>query len=193
MTAKSKAAKGAQLETAEVEALLATLQERFEGHMHRHPGIAWDAVRTRLEERPDKLWSLRQMEATGGEPDVVGEDPDTGNILFADCSPESPAGRRSLCYDAEALASRKKHKPESSATERAAAMGATLLDEGAYRKLQELEPFDSKTSSWLLTPTEIRERGGAIFGDFRFGRVFIYHNGAESYYGARGFRCTLRV
>lgn len=193
MTAKSKAAEGAQLEADEVEVLLATLEERFEGHMHRHPRIAWEAVRTRLEERPDRLRSLRQMEASGGEPDVVGEDPDTGAFLFADCSPESPAGRRSLYYDAEALASRKKHKPESSATERAAAMGATLMDELSYHRLQALEPFDTKTSSWLLTPTEIRERGGAIYGDFRFGRVFIYHNGAESYHGARGFRCLLRV
>lgn len=175
------------------EALLETLRARFEANMSRHSGLQWPEVESRLDDAPGKLWSLGQLEATGGEPDVVGRDEETGEYLFADCSPESPSGRRSVCYDDEALESRKKHKPEASAVGMAAAMGAVLLDEEQYRRLQELGALDTKTSSWLLTPPDIRERGGAIFGDFRFGRVFIYHNGAESYYAARGFRCALRV
>ncbi len=161
--------------------------------MNRHEGLEWAEVRSRLEAHPGKLWSLAEMERTGGEPDVVGHDGETGEYLFYDCSPESPEGRRSVCYDAEALASRKKHKPEDSAVAMATAMGAVLLTEDQYRHLQELGEFDTRTSSWLLTPPDIRERGGAIFGDYRYGHVFKYHNGAESYYAARGFRCVLRV
>jgi hypothetical protein len=173
--------------------LLDTLRERFEANMARHEGIQWAKVQARLEARPDKLRSLAEMERTGGEPDVVGQEEKTGEYLFYDCSAESPAGRRSLCYDDEALEARKKHKPEGSAVARAAEMGAELLTEEEYRGLQELGEFDAKTSSWLRTPAEIRALGGAIFGDYRFGRVFVYHNGAESYYAARGFRCVLRV
>ncbi len=175
------------------EELLATLQERFEENMHRHEGMDWAEVRSRLEGSADKLRSLGEMERTGGEPDVVGRDEETGEYIFWDCAPESPKGRRSVCYDREALESRKKHKPETSAMDMAAEMGAVLLTEEQYRRLQELGPVDAKTSSWLRTPERVRELGGAIFGDYRFGRVFVYHNGAESYYGARGFRCELRV
>lgn len=175
------------------EELLQVLEARFEENASRHADLEWSNVRSRLEADPKKLWSLAEMERTGGEPDVVGRDEETGEYLFYDCSPESPAGRRSVCYDAEALASRKKNKPENSAVAMATAMGAALLTEEEYHRLQELGPFDAKTSSWLSTPPDIRERGGAIFGDYRFGRVFVYHNGAESYYGARGFRCVLRV
>jgi hypothetical protein len=173
--------------------LLATLGSRFDQNMLRHDGLEWAEVRARLEARPGKLWSLGEMEGSGGEPDVVGRDPETGEYLFYDCSAESPAGRRSLCYDGEALEARKKHKPEGSAVAMATAMGASLLTEEEYRGLQELGAFDTKTSSWLLTPPDVRGRGGALFGDYRYGRVFIYHNGAESYYGARGFRCMLSV
>lgn len=173
--------------------LLAALQARFEGNMHRHEGLRWEKVRARLEAKPDKLWSLGEMEGSGGEPDVIGRDGKTGEYLFVDCSAESPKGRRSVCYDREALDGRKEHKPKSSAVEMATAMGAVLLTEAEYRRLQELGDFDAKTSSWLQTPPDIRSLGGAIFGDYRFGTVFIYHNGAESYYAARGFRCTLRV
>jgi hypothetical protein len=175
------------------EELLTTLEARFEGNEHRHEGLRWEQVRARLEARPDKLWSLGEMERSGGEPDVFGRDETTGEYLFVDCSAESPAGRRSLCYDRRALEERKKHKPEGSAVETAAAMGAVLLDEDQYRRLQELGPVDTKTSSWLRTPPDIRALGGAIFGDYRYGTVFVYHNGAESYYAARGFRCVLRV
>lgn len=175
------------------EELLETLKARFEGNMDRHEGLRWTAVRSRLESHPEELWSLGEMERTGGEPDVVGRDEKTGEYLFYDCSPESPSGRRSVCYDAEALEARKKHKPENSAVAMATAMGAVLLTEEQYRGLQELGEFDTKTSSWLLTPPDIRGRGGAIFGDYRYGQVFVYHNGAESYYAARGFRCVLRV
>lgn len=173
--------------------LLETLEARFGAHPDRHPGMDWAHVAARLEERPDALWSLHEMERTGGEPDVVGRDEDTGVVVFYDCAPESPDGRRSVCYDQAALESRKKHKPETSAMAMADAMGATLLDEDQYRGLQALGEFDAKTSSWLRTPADVRELGGAIFGDYRFGRVFIYHNGAESYYAARGFRCALEV
>jgi len=175
------------------EALLETLGARFEENMKRHKKLQWESVRSRLVGKPEKLWSLGEMERTGGEPDVVGQDPKTGEYLFYDCSSESPAGRRSLCYDAEALEARKQHKPEGSAVAVATAMGASLLSEEQYRGLQRLGEFDTRTSSWLLTPTDIRERGGAIFADFRYGHVFVYHNGAESYYAARGFRCVLLV
>lgn len=161
--------------------------------MTRHKDLQWTEVRSRLESDPEKLWSLSEMERTGGEPDVTGQDAKTGEYLFYDCSAESPAGRRSVCYDGEALASRKKHKPANSAVGMATAMGAELLTEAQYRSLQELGEFDRKTSSWLLTPPEIRTRGGAIFGDYRYGNVWVYHNGAESYYRGRGFRCVLRV
>ncbi len=173
--------------------LLAALKARFEENIHRHKNLQWEKVRARLEGKPDKLWSLSEMERTGGEPDVIGQDRKTSEYLFFDCSPESPKGRRSVCYDGQALEARKEHKPEASAVEMATAMGAVLLTEGEYRRLQELGEFDTKTSSWLQTPPDIRSLGGAIFGDYRYGTVFIYHNGAESYYAARGFRCALRV
>jgi hypothetical protein len=175
------------------DALLETLRERFEENAGRHEGLSWPKVRARLVANPGKMRSLHAMEETGGEPDVVGHDPTTGEYLFYDCAAESPAGRRSVCYDGEALEARKKHKPENSAVAMAAAMGVQLLTEEEYRRLQELGDFDCRTSSWLRTPQDIRELGGAIFGDYRFGTVFVYHNGAESYYAARGFRCSLRV
>ena len=189
MAKKNAEAPGA----GEREELLATLEARFEANMNRHEGLTWKKVQARLEGAPDKMESLREMERTGGEPDVIGRDERTGEVLFVDCSAESPQGRRSLCYDREALEARKKHKPEGSAMELAAAMGAALLSEEEYRSLQRLGPFDTKTSSWLMTPPDIRALGGSIFGDYRYGTVFIYHNGAESYYAARGFRCVLRV
>lgn len=173
--------------------LLETLGARFEGNMHRHESIAWEDVLARLEADPEALWSLREMERTGGEPDVVGRDDETGEYLFYDCSAESPRGRRSLCYDREALEARRKHKPENSAVDMAAAMGVELLTEEQYRRLQGLGEFDTTTSSWLWTPRDIRRLGGAIFGDYRYGTVFVYHNGAGSYYAARGFRCSLGV
>lgn len=173
--------------------LLSLLQTRFEEHMHRHQGIEWAEVQAKLEANRGKLWSLEQMEETGGEPDVVGYDKQTGEYIFYDCAAESPKGRRSLCYDGEALAARKENKPKNSAMEMATAMGLELLTEEQYGELQKHGPFDTKTSSWLITPAPIRKLGGAIFGDFRYGQVFIYHNGAESYYAARGFRGVLRV
>lgn len=173
--------------------LLATMKARFEKHMHRHKGVRWEDVRARLEGDKDKLSSLSEMERSGGEPDVIGQDEKTGEYLIVDCSAESPKGRRSLCYDRQALDARKANKPEGSAVELAADMGAVLLTEEEYRGLQELGEFDAKTSSWLQTPPEVRRVGGAVFGDFRFGRVWVYHNGAESYYAARGFRCALRI
>jgi len=182
-----------ELAPEERDRLLDVLKARFERHMHRHRGIEWTDVQSRLAAKADKLWSLHEMERTGGEPDVIGVDEETGEILFADCSPESPAGRRSVCYDHEALEARKQHKPENSAVGMAAGMGIELLTEEQYMELQKLGPFDTKTSSWLKTPDDIRRKGGAIFGDWRFGRVFIYHNGADSYYAARGFRGLLRV
>jgi len=175
------------------EELLETLRERFEDNRKRHEGLQWATVQPRLEAKPDKLFSLNEMESSGGEPDVVGHDKKTGEILFYDCAAESPKGRRSVCYDPEALASRKEHKPKDSAIGMAAAMGAEILTEDEYRRLQELGPVDTKTSSWLRTPPDIRRLGGAIFGDYRYGTIFVYHNGAESYYAARGFRCSLRV
>lgn len=192
--ARKTGAKRAKEEGAgEPRGLLATLQARFEAHPHRHPDVAWKEVEARLAARPASLRSLQQMEETGGEPDVVGRDAQTGALLFVDCAAESPAGRRSLCYDDEALASRKEHKPRGSACGMAAAMGVELLSEEQYRALQQLGAFDTKTSSWLRTPATIRERGGAIFGDRRYDTVFVYHNGAESYYAARGFRTVLKV
>lgn len=174
-------------------ALLETLKTRFEQNMNRHKGLAWSDVEARLDANPEKLRSLAEMEATGGEPDVVGRDKKSGEFIFFDCSPQSPAGRYSLCYDREALDSRKKFKPKNSAMDLAATMGVELLTEEQYAELQKLGEFDTKSSSWLKTPAEIRELGGAIFGDRRFGRVFTYHNGAESYYQGRGFRSVLRV
>ena len=184
---------GKNLPPEERDRLLEALKTRFERHMHRHPELSWADVEARLASRADKLWSLHGMERTGGEPDVIGVDAETGEILFADCSPESPAGRRSVCYDPEALEARKQHKPAHSAVGMAAEMGVELLTEERYFELQKKGPFDTKTSSWLKTPDDIRKRGGAIFGDWRFGRVFVYHNGADSYYAARGFRGLLRV
>jgi hypothetical protein len=175
------------------EELLNTLKARFEKNKNRHPHLEWANVQAKLAAHPEKCWSLHQMESTGGEPDVVGQDPKTGEILFYDCSPESPQGRRSLCYDHEALESRKEHKPKTSAMERAAAMGIELLTEQQYREIQQMGTFDTKTSSWIKTPQEIRKRGGALFCDRRYDHVFTYHNGAESYYAARGFRGALRV
>ena len=173
--------------------VLQTLKARFEGHMGRHRGLAWAKVEARLEANPAKLRSLGEMERTGGEPDVIGHDKKTGEFIFCDCSAESPKGRRSLCYDRAALDARKEFKPKSSAMEMAAAIGIELLTEEQYAELQALGVFDTKTSSWLKTPPAIRKLGGAIFGDRRYDHVFTYHNGAESYYAARGFRGTLRV
>jgi hypothetical protein len=177
----------------EQEDLLRTLEARFAKNMHRHRGIAWPEVQSRLEGSSAALRSLREMDSTGGEPDVIGHDKESGVYTFCDCSPESPAGRRSVCYDSEALASRKENKPEDSAVGMAAAMGIDLLTEEQYRALQELGEFDTKTSSWVRTPPEVRSLGGALFCDRRYGKVFLYHNGAQSYYAARGFRGTVRV
>ncbi|HZN87108.1 MAG TPA: DUF4256 domain-containing protein [Burkholderiales bacterium] len=173
--------------------LLRVLEARFEKNMHRHKGIGWAEVRARLESHPSALRSLRAMEATGGEPDVIGRDKETGRFTFCDCSTESPTGRRSLCYDRAALDSRKEHKPQSSAVEMAGEMGIDLLTEEQYRELHKLGEFDTKTSSWVRTPPEVRSLGGALFCDRRYGRVFVYHNGAQSYYAARGFRGLLSV
>ena len=173
--------------------LLGTLHARFEKNMHRHKGLAWAKVQVKLEANTGKLWSLHEMERTGGEPDVVGYDKQTGEYIFCDCSAESPEGRRNVCYDREALESRKEAKPRDAALDMAAAMGIAVLTEDQYRALQNLGNFDTKTSSWLQTPAEIRKLGGAIFGDRRYDHVFVYHNGAASYYGARGFRGALRV
>ncbi len=177
----------------EADALLDTLKARFEKNRNRHSGLLWENVVSRLQTQPAKLWSLQQMENSGGEPDVVTFDESTGELVFYDCSPESPAGRRSLCYDRDALDARKEFKPENSAVDMAAEMGITLMDEAQYRHLQQFGHFDAKTSSWLLTPEAIRKHGGAIFGDYRYAHVFVYHNGAQSYYAARGFRGVLRV
>jgi hypothetical protein len=182
-----------ELLPADRDELLCELKSRFEENMHRHEGIKWVNVLAKLEASPAKLRSLSEMERTGGEPDVVGFDKATGEYIFYDCSPESPKGRRSLCYDRAAWESRKEHKPATSAQEMAAALGVKILNEEEYLELQTLGEFDLKTSSWLETPPEIRKLGGAIFGDRRFGRIFTYHNGAESYYGARAFRGSLRV
>lgn len=191
--AKKTTTKG-KLSAAERDGLLALLKNRFDKNMNRHKGIEWEKVKTKLLASPDKIWSLNEMERTGGEPDVVlvgGKK--AGEFLFFDCSPESPAGRRSICYDRKALESRKEHKPKTSAQDMADAMNIEILTEEQYRELQKLGGFDQKTSSWLQTPADIRKLGGAIFADFRFGHVFVYHNGAESYYAGRAFRGCLRV
>jgi len=182
------------LSPTEREALLQTLQARFEKNRHRHPELAWAQVQARLEATAsEKLVSLHEMEQTGGEPDLISYDPKTDGYLFCDCSAESPKGRRSVCYDRAGLESRKAHKPQHSAVEMAAEMGIELLTQAQYQALQKLEAFDTKTSSWLQTPAQIRALGGALFGDFRYGQVFVYHNGAQSYYGSRGFRGALSV
>ncbi|MBL7961092.1 DUF4256 domain-containing protein [bacterium] len=189
MTKKNKN----QLSPEQRDELLRTLKTRFEKNMNRHKGIEWAKVQAKLETHTEKLWPLHEMERTGGEPDVVGHDKKTGEYIFYDCSPESPAGRRSFCYDREALESRKEHKPKNNAMDMADAMGIELLTEEQYRELQKLGKFDLKTSSWVKTPLEIRKLGGAIFCDRRYDTVFTYHNGAESYYAARAFRGILRV
>lgn len=173
--------------------LLETLKTRFEKNPARHAGIDWAKVKTKLEAAPAKLWSLGEMEKTGGEPDVVGQDKKTGEYVFVDCAAQSPAGRQSVCYDREALDSRKEHKPRTSAIDLATEMGVEILDETQYRELQKLGEFDTKTSSWVLTPAGIRKLGGALFCDRRYGQVFTYHNGAQSYYAGRGFRASLKV
>lgn len=182
-----------ELSAEQREALLGTLKTRFEKHMNRHKSMEWANVQARLESRADKLWSLQEMERTGGEPDVVGFDEKTGEYIFCDCAAESPKGRRSVCYDREAQESRKEHKPADNAVGMAAAMGIELLTEEEYRELQQLGSFDLKTSSWVKTPDEIRKLGGALFCDRRYDHVFVYHNGAQSYYAARAFRGLLRV
>jgi len=182
-----------ELSPAQREELLGALKTRFEKNLNRHKGIEWAKVKARLESDTKKLWSLNEMERTGGEPDVVGQDKKTGEYLFFDCSAETPDGRRNLCYDREALDSRKEHKPKNCAVDVAAAMGIELLTEEQYRELQQLGEFDLKTSSWVKTPAEIRNLGGALFCDRRFGRVFLYHNGAQSYYSGRAFRGSLRI
>jgi hypothetical protein len=175
------------------EELLKALKVRFEKNMNRHKGLEWAEIQAKLEANPEKLRSLHEMERTGGEPDVVGHDKKSGEYIFYDCSAESPTGRRSVCYDREGLESRKENRPENNAIDMAAAMGIEILTEEQYRELQQLGEFDTKTSSWLTTPSDIRKLGGAIFADRRYGHVFVYHNGAQSYYAARGFRGSLRV
>jgi hypothetical protein len=182
-----------ELSPKQCEELLSTLKARFEKNMNRHKGIEWTKVQSKLKGNKEKLWALDEMEITGGEPDVVGYDKKTGEYFFYDCSAESPNGRRSFCYDHKALESRKEHKPKNSAIEMAAEMGIELLTEEQYRELQKLGKFDTKTSSWIITPADIRKLGGALFCDRRYDTVFVYHNGAESYYAARGFRGSLRV
>ena len=182
-----------KLSPAQREELLKALKARFEKNMNRHKGLEWAKLQAKLEAETEKLWSLSEMERTGGEPDVVGHDKKTGQYIFYDCSAESPKGRRSLCYDREALESRKEHKPQNSAIDMAEAMGIELLSEEQYRELQKLGEFDTKTSSWVATPSEIRKLGGALFCDRRYNQVFVFHNGAESYYAARAFRGSLKV
>ena len=182
-----------KLSPEQQEEFLKALKSRFDKNMKRHEGLEWATVQAKLEASPDKMWSLHEMERTGGEPDVIGHDKKTGEYLFYDCSEESPKGRRSICYDHEALEARKEHKPKDSAVNMAAAIGIDLLTEEQYRDLQKLGEFDTKTSSWVKTPPEVRKLDGALFCDRRFNHVFLYHNGAESYYAARGFRGSLRV
>jgi hypothetical protein len=182
-----------ELTAKQREGLLETLEARFAAHTHRHEGLLWTAVETRLQSNGTKLWSLNAMEESGGEPDVIGTDKTTGACLFVDCSVQSPARRRSVCYDREALDARKEHKPKTSAVEMATAMGAALLTVDEYQTLQGLGEFDTTTSSWVQTPAKIRKLGGALFCDRRYDTVFVYHNGADAYYAARGFRCSLRV
>lgn len=181
------------MNTKQYNDLLTLLKNRFEKNMHRHKDMQWAKVQAKLEANPEKLRSLNEMESTGGEPDVVGYDKKTDEFIFYDCSAESPTGRRSVCYDREGLESRKEHKPENNAIDMAAAMGIKMLTEAQYRELQKLGEFDAKTSSWIQTPADIRKRGGALFADFRYGNVFVYHNGAQSYYAARAFRGSLKV
>ncbi|WP_223702626.1 DUF4256 domain-containing protein [Sutcliffiella deserti] len=190
---KNKVSNKNELSLEQSEELLRVLKERFEKNMHRHEGIKWAEVQAKLEDNTEKMWSLNEMEITGGEPDVVGFDNEKGEYMFCDCSAESPKGRRSVCYDREALESRKKYKPENNVIDMAASMGIELLSEEQYRALQQLENFEKKTSSWVQTPNDIRKLGGALFCDYRFGHVFLYHNGADSYYGSRGFRGSLLV
>jgi Protein of unknown function (DUF4256) len=182
-----------ELSVEQCSALISTLKARFEKHMNRHKGVDWAHVQAKLEANTEKMWSLYEMERTGGEPDVVGQDKKTGEYLFYDCSAESPKGRRSVCYDREGLESRKEHRPENNALDLAAAMGIELLTEEQYRELQQQGEFDTKTSSWVKTPADIRSLGGALFCDRRYGHVFVYHNGASSYYGVRAFRGLLRL
>ena len=193
MPAKTISTTKRKLSSEHRDALLKTLKARFEKHMRRHEGLEWGTVEARLSASDARLWSLGEMERTGGEPDVVSHDKKSGECIFCDCSAESPSGRRSLCYDGEALAARKENKPKNSALEMAAAMGIEILTEEQYRDLQKLGDFDTKTSSWVRTPPDIRRLGGAVFCDRRYGHVFLYHNGAESYYAARGFRGSLSV
>jgi Protein of unknown function (DUF4256) len=185
--------KAKELTANQRDGLLKILRSRFEANMHRHADLEWSAVSARLPSRSDTLWSLNEMEQSGGEPDVVGTDKTTGECIFVDCSVQSPKGRRSVCYDREALEARKEHKPKASAVEMATAMGATILTVDEYHTLQALGEFDTTTSSWVQTPAKVRKLGGALFCDRRYDTVFVYHNGAESYYAARGFRCSLRV
>ena len=182
-----------ELSPGQRQELLGALKARFERNMSRHEGLEWARIQARLEADTEKLWSLNEMERTGGEPDVVGHDKETGEYVFCDCSAESPEGRRSVCYDREGLESRKEHRPEDNAVDMAAAMGIELLTEGQYRELQKLGNFDTKTSSWVKTPPDLRKLGGALFCDRRYGTVFVYHNGAPSYYAVRAFRGSLRV
>lgn len=182
-----------ELSSAQQESLLSILKARFEKNKNRHKDIEWTKVEAKLKTASEKLWSLHEMEITGGEPDVVGEDKKTAEYIFYDCAAESPNGRRSICYDREGLASRKEHQPENTAIDRATEMGITLLTEEEYRGLQQLGEFDTKTSSWIITPPEIRKLGGALFADRRYNAVFVYHNGAQSYYAGRAFRGSLRV
>ena len=193
MTKSNKASNKKELSPKQREELLTALKARFEKNMNRHKGLEWAKVRARLESNTEKLWSLNEMERTGGEPDVVGHDQKTGEYLFYDCSAESPKGRTSVCYDREGLDSRKEHKPENTAMDMAVAMGIELLTEEQYLELRTLGDFDTKTSSWVKTPPDIRKLGGALYCDRRYGRVFVGHNGAHSYYGARAFRDSLRV
>lgn len=190
---KNSQSKKKELSAKQSEILFGILKARFEKHASRHKGIEWTKVQAKLKAAPERVWSLQQMEDTGGEPDVIGYDKKQNEYLFVDCSPESPVDRRSVCYDPEALASRKEHKPKHSAVGMAVQMGIELLTEEQYRELQQKGDFDLKTSSWLAVPAEIRKLGGGIFGDKRYGRVFVYHNGVESYYASRGFRGLLRV
>lgn len=182
-----------KLSPEQCEVILGTLKARFEKNMNRHEGLEWSEVQAKLETNPEKLWSLHEMEQTGGEPDVIVHDKQSGEYIFYDCSAESPKGRRSVCYDREALESRKAHKPENNAIDMAADMGIEILTEEQYRELQKLGRFDTKTSSWVKTPANIRKLGGAIFCDRRYDTIFVYHNGADSYYAARGFRGSLRI
>ena len=190
---KDLSLKQSALPAGKCEELIRILKDRFQKNMHRHKGFEWSKIQARLEANAEKMWSLQEMEKTGGEPDIVGYDKKTGEYIFYDCSTESPKGRRSICYDREALESRKEHKPKNNTLDMATAMGIELLTEEQYRELQELEDFDIKTSSWVKTPANIRELGGALFCDRRYNHVFVYHNGAESYYAARGFRGRLKV